>query len=543
MERRRDKKGRNFARYEKERRTDTKRRRDDDDDDSHFSKSRKVAQSHSFYDRNEPKKYSPTKRSFSRFRGDRFYINKQQRNEELREVHIPENAIIKFTKEELEIRGQHFSSTRSIFDRLKFEREFDVSKLKLSEEQQQLYNNNPHIRQVFANKRTFVKKQHPLTDSERYVDVAVPPPEKYKRRIGEAKTVDHWGQRKLLMSEIEFLTLHAKSTKKIIIIYAGAAPGNHTNYLSDMFPEISKWVLVDPAPFEAKETEKIEIVQDYFTDEMASFYYNHFPPSLYHVLFICDIRSMDTEMNDNEKEERVVIDMESQQKWVEIIRPRCAMLKFRLPYKPGITKYLNGRLYYPVWGGRTTSESRLFVFNTKYFRDDANCIHEHNETTKDKNSIDDVQSNTKPPLAIQGDYLILGNSIGMPLADDPKEPKTVFVNNCDDNSEDGEYLYRDYCHSWYEDVMFSFNTILRTSYFPHDVVGEGLDHCFDCSSEIQILRIYLLSHQGQIPMLLPNRGKKKNDNLEECDISKLSSSISKRISTSGRTLKLDSNYL
>ena len=30
--------------------------------------------------------------------------------------------------------------------------------------------------------------------------------EKYRRRQGEVKTVIHWGQRKLLLSEIEFLT-------------------------------------------------------------------------------------------------------------------------------------------------------------------------------------------------------------------------------------------------------------------------------------------------------------------------------------------------
>jgi hypothetical protein len=37
------------------------------------------------------------------------------------------------------------------------------------------------------------------------------------------------------------------------------------------------------------------------------------------------------------------------------------MLKFRLPYPPpnAQTEYLDGDLYLPVWGGRTTTESRL----------------------------------------------------------------------------------------------------------------------------------------------------------------------------------------
>lgn len=61
----------------------------------------------------------------------------------------------------------------------------------------------------------------------------------YRRRTGETKTVIHWGQRKLLMSEIEFLTEHASEVPKMLflsfyssdnnqsqwVIYAGAAPG------------------------------------------------------------------------------------------------------------------------------------------------------------------------------------------------------------------------------------------------------------------------------------------------------------------------------
>ena len=37
------------------------------------------------------------------------------------------------------------------------------------------------------------------------------------------------------------------------------------------------------------------------------------------------------------------------------------MLKFRLPYTPGTTRYLDGTVMLPVWGGRTTSETRLVV--------------------------------------------------------------------------------------------------------------------------------------------------------------------------------------
>lgn len=79
--------------------------------------------------------------------------------------------------------------------------------------------------------------------------------EKYKPRTAEDdRTVVHYGQRKLLLSEIEFLTnvcisLPAKlKHKRIVVIYAGAAPGDHIDLLYSMFPFI-KFVLVDPAKF------------------------------------------------------------------------------------------------------------------------------------------------------------------------------------------------------------------------------------------------------------------------------------------------------
>lgn len=53
----------------------------------------------------------------------------------------------------------------------------------------------------------------------------------------------HWGQRKLLLTEILFFTLHGKPNTTVI--YAGAAPSDHMLFLSKMFPTYH-FVLVDP---------------------------------------------------------------------------------------------------------------------------------------------------------------------------------------------------------------------------------------------------------------------------------------------------------
>ncbi len=176
----------------------------------------------------------------------------------------------------------------------------------------------------------------------------------YRRRKDELKTVHHWGQRKLLMSEIEFLTMYAEEGD--LVVYAGAAPGTHIKILAFMFPFL-KFVLVDPNPFKVKETDRIECRQEYFTDEMAQEFAGK------DVLFISDIR---TDID----QDGVDRDMLVQQKWVEIMKPKNSILKFRLPWCQDCDnvieelEYLDGEVYFPVWGPRTTTEGRLVINNS-----------------------------------------------------------------------------------------------------------------------------------------------------------------------------------
>ena len=73
------------------------------------------------------------------------------------------------------------------------------------------------------------------------------PSEKYKniafRNLPEIK----WGQRKLLITEIDFLTryydYYRKGEKKYLL-YVGASPGIHINYLIYMFPVLN-YILYD----------------------------------------------------------------------------------------------------------------------------------------------------------------------------------------------------------------------------------------------------------------------------------------------------------
>lgn len=215
----------------------------------------------------------------------------------------------------------------------------------------------------------------------------------------------HWGQRKLLLSEMIYLltTWNPETCPRPIVVYAGAAPGTHIPYLRKKFPGIV-WHLYDPAPFgPIAEDGVIYCFQECFTDELAQMYRN--VPDVY---FISDIRTSDWKKNRAQRceahgevdgselsdklhetielealeitEKEVWGDMEMQQKWVMLMDPVYAYLKFRLPWpnhnKPNdesqmqTVPYLAGKIYLQTWAPHTSTETRLLPT-----RDANGCYH------------------------------------------------------------------------------------------------------------------------------------------------------------------------
>lgn len=184
----------------------------------------------------------------------------------------------------------------------------------------------------------------------------------YRRRRDEYKYTIHIGQRKLLLSEIEFLTAHGGDGK--IIVYAGSANGTHIALLAGkLFPQF-EYYLYDPSPFDPilYKYKNIHIFNELFTEETCKKWAGRND-----ILFISDIRTPppggflgDTKKSE-EWEKIIQKDMKMQMDWVINIKPQWAMLKFRLPYAPGKTKYLAGDLYFQAWPGETSTETRLWT--------------------------------------------------------------------------------------------------------------------------------------------------------------------------------------
>lgn len=213
---------------------------------------------------------------------------------------------------------------------------------------------NPHVAQALGNSQRnapFSRILHP--DAPETV---------YRRRYNEKKSVIHWGQRKLLLSEIEFLTNYTDLTGTVV--YAGAAPGQHIELLHQLFPDI-KFILYDPMPFSPRlqdtarrDGSNVEIIREYFADETALRFKDT------GVYFISDIRTCShVHYQDSVVEKYIEADMCDQMRWHVAMRPAKSMLKFRLPWSSNsnttTTEYLAGDVYLPVWGPQTTSETRL----------------------------------------------------------------------------------------------------------------------------------------------------------------------------------------
>jgi len=186
-------------------------------------------------------------------------------------------------------------------------------------------------------------------------------------RIGydEAKKLDniknmHLGQLKLLISEILFLSKYAVDGNKVV--YVGAAEGYHIPKLVDLFPKLL-FDLWDPAKFGIKEQKNLKIFNKFFRDTDAENYTKEHN----NILFISDIRTLEIAVFRKKKQEKnidklIFNDMNMQMKWVKIINPIAAYLKFRLPYDLNITKYFKGTNYLQPYSPQST-ELRLLTTN------------------------------------------------------------------------------------------------------------------------------------------------------------------------------------
>lgn len=98
------------------------------------------------------------------------------------------------------------------------------------------------------------------------------PQEPYKSRNSDVKSAIHWGQRKLIISEIQFLSIFCEPHTSYHIVYVGSAPGTHIAFLDELFASRHTWELIDPGMFDRTILEgraNITLRNEFFTNAVA----------------------------------------------------------------------------------------------------------------------------------------------------------------------------------------------------------------------------------------------------------------------------------
>lgn len=170
-----------------------------------------------------------------------------------------------------------------------------------------------------------------------------------------------WGQRKLAIAELYFLTRYCETQRNLHLLYIGAAPGTHINFLTRIFPTIT-FHLYDPRKFFIEPSPNIILYPQYFTKDHAEQWRN-----AQNLIFISDIRrDFREDMPRNEHEQIVIEDMQKQWEFLRIIRPKISFLKFRPPFFEGemqreYLEYPEGIIFKQPWAPIISNETRLVV--------------------------------------------------------------------------------------------------------------------------------------------------------------------------------------
>jgi hypothetical protein len=173
----------------------------------------------------------------------------------------------------------------------------------------------------------------------------------------------HWGQLKLFLSELLFLSIYTPNP--YTVLYVGAAEGTHISLLADLFPK-HKFILYDPRKFVLKKKPNITTHNKLFTNEEALKYTNNDK----NILFISDIRVLEygesKQTYSEESDEMIYNDMTLQMDWVKMIKPKAALLKFRTLYTQDKFEYFDGTIYLQQYSPISTETRILVTDYTKF---------------------------------------------------------------------------------------------------------------------------------------------------------------------------------
>lgn len=176
--------------------------------------------------------------------------------------------------------------------------------------------------------------------------------------------------RKNLVLQIEFLLNYGHMSKQIIYVSPFVS---HLSFLAKLFP-LHTFIVYNKSEDSRPRIRNVAYNNLNFNDNIAKSIYDQHKG---HYLFICY-----NEMN-------------TQKRWMSLLRPEIAMLRFKLPYDGTTISYLKGTIYYPVWGGVCSTETELVTNGTSTMEyssvDYENIMYRFNNITRQETYLHDVR--------------------------------------------------------------------------------------------------------------------------------------------------------
>lgn len=243
-----------------------------------------------------------------------------------------------------------YADEKALLARLELEKKIDVHALKLDQSSLRIYNRNPHLREIFISGGPKPLVQKSFKKENRLLNLQLMTSSYRTSKAVHDITTEYWGTRKLLLTDIEFLTNYARD-QKYLVIYIGAAPGLHINFLSTLFPTL-EFVLVDRKRIETKKTNNIYIRSGEFMDDIVKEY----SKSRRDLLLICDVHSFGTQ---DDLDDNMLLDMNNQMKWHQSLKPIASLLTIHFPQRKNRIRFLKGDVIFEPWSSRHPNSCRL----------------------------------------------------------------------------------------------------------------------------------------------------------------------------------------
>lgn len=216
---------------------------------------------------------------------------------------------------------------------------------------------------------------------------------KYSKDHGPTVNNVHYGQLKLLLSEMYLLSYHkVHLPTSYVLVYVGSSPGYHIPVLVESLRnEITHCYCYDRAPTPLESNDRFTVKRRFFGDDDA----RELAAAHTDIVFISDIRNDDEETVRQkilreatpekatsykrdprlltkdvatETDRSIWTNMQQQQRWMEIMQPAMSLLKFRLPWSNiagivdnGEVEYNTGELTFQPFMTQRGTEAKLMV--------------------------------------------------------------------------------------------------------------------------------------------------------------------------------------